>query len=249
MANKKVVWISRPRARAAGLAQALSDKGFSPLLAPAIRIDESTNESIRNYCAALNDYDLHIIVSAAAADALRRVLPPISSPVQALTLGNETAAALPTHYECINTANEILDSKALLTLPQLAAPSEKYKRIAIIGGASNNTPQPAPHLASTLKERGFDAQAIACYRRTFLPIDNALSAQGQDGNIHAAVAYSSETLAAMCAMLAPPHDWFFHCPLFVIHKNIEAAAKKLGFQTTHTAAPAQMANHIKSYFQ
>lgn len=256
MAMPKTVWISRPQNRCAALAQSLANFGLEPLVRPAICIepfaDLATNAALARYVRDINTYHWHIVVSAAAADCLKKINIAHAVALPTLTLGEETAAALPAVYACKNAdaTATLADSRRLLEYPALAAPTAPGRpaRIALLGGISETMPAPAPHLASELTHRGFCVDAIPCYRRTAMPVDDELSARGQSGGISAAVAYSRETLDAMLGMLTPPASWFYATPLFVIHANIQQHATARGFTHTTVAAPAALPAALHHHF-
>lgn len=199
-------------------------------------------------------------------------LPPAALP--ALAIGAATAAALPPCYalqsaayktettagkeppdDCSDNSSdsdnspdnpgEIGDSERLLSLPLLAS---RLGSIALIGGASVQTPSPAPALAAALVARGNTVTPVICYRRAPAAPNAALSAKGRAGQIHAAVAYSTETLDGMLAMTAPHNGWLKALPLYVIHRNIAAAAAARGFHniTTTPAIAAAITAHLRA---
>lgn len=226
------VWISRPRARATALADALAAANLTPLHCPAMHITAPpSEESLNGYLAEAARFDLSIFVSQEAAQRVAARLPAEDAPpaLPALAVGSATAATLAPRYRLLQPPPATGDSSQLL---QAVPPP--CKKIAVLGGTDENNTPPAPPLCAALKARGCAVAEVVCYQRQAAAPDAELAARGQSGGIDAAVAYSGDSLRYMLHMTAPDNGWLCRLPLFVIHSNIADAARALGFSQVFT---------------
>lgn len=229
------VWISRPSQRAGGLARALAAYGVKPLLRPALVLQAppTNDDSLHRYLQAAATFSVAVFVSAAAAERVAAE-PPNAAPkggLPALAVGAATADALPPCYRLLAPPPPIGDSTALLQSPPLARLMQTAAavKIAVLGGNGGDGGSPSPPLCAALAARGAKVTPVVCYQRTAAAADGELAAAGANGNIAATVAYSSDTLRFMLAMVAPNNDWLRQTPLFVIHDHIADAARQAGF--------------------
>lgn len=272
--SQRVVWISRPAARAAGLANELRNLGLAPLVCPALQISELTDlTALSIYYRDIRHFAASIFVSSEAAHRISAGLSlptgGLSSPTEdlpppagdfpasgasfptlpdgclpALTLGASTAAALPAAYRLLTPPSAAVADSRAL----LRLPFlQSPGAVAVLGGADERGKMPSPLLCRVLARRGAAVSPVPCYVRRPAPKNAELSALGRGGEITAAVAYSADTLRFMLRMLAPENNWLLHCPLFVIHQNIARTAARLGFRRIIIADTADMAQRIADY--
>lgn len=245
------VWVSRPRRRTLPLARALRRHNLTPIVKPAIRIVAAKQrDSLNQFVARLRFFDLAIFVSEEAAHRCRDITPP-NSPLPSLSVGAATFAAVKKNpaFAAIETSAD--DSDSLLRLSHLQNIAEK--KIAVVGGISGEDADSlSPKLCRGLQKRGAKISRVAAYRRIPAPPDAEISRLVSEKTLRAAIAYSGDTAANMRAMLAPlQRDSFLRIPLFVIHRNIAAAAQKAGFRDVHIAPPdaEKMASQIAAHLQ
>ena len=226
------VWIARPAHRAGPLVAALKQHGVRPLVRPALVVRDIPNPS-----PPPDDCDFAIIVSAEAATRL-----PASfiGRASVMAVGTATAKALetvgtnePAHAGAGNfhlAAEPAGDSNSLLRLSLLQKKNIVGKRVAIIGGASADTPSPSPPLCAELSRRGAEVYSAVLYRREPSPPDDgALSRLAASGVLRATTAFSGETIRAMLTMTLPQNNWLQRLPLFVHHPAVAETATDLGF--------------------
>ena len=255
------VWISRPRRRAKLLAEELKKLGLRPVIKPALRLlAAKDSKPLKQFAARPQNFDIAIFVSEEAAYRIQNIqkTPPAkNTPLPAFAVGPatlKTVAAIPSFAAQNAPAG---DGEALLRLPQLQTKNIKDKKIAVVGGISGEDSNSlSPFLCGELRARGAAVFLIAAYRR--LPPSAAETAGmakigelAANRTLRAAVAYSGGTAAAMLQMTAPNNAWLKRLPLFVIHPQIAAATKKMGYQNA-ILAPAEaatMALHIADYLR
>ena len=246
----KTVWVSRPPARAACLIAALEKHHLRGWHYPAFIIaDLEKNDALIKFAEAVENYHAIIFITAEAVLRCHHYLPPQkSSAAQFFPIGGGTRRQMELcGYAVANLADydnlprdATGDSATLLTLPALQSAAIADKKIAVIGGSDPHN-GPSPPLCAALRARGADVSAIAVYHRRAsppLPTNHDLLLLADSGALCAAVAYSSDTAQQMLAITAPDNDWLRHLPLFVIHPNIAAAAKKMGYLHPQLAPPA-----------
>ncbi|MGI9306415.1 MAG: uroporphyrinogen-III synthase, partial [Gammaproteobacteria bacterium] len=204
MKKHAVVWVGRPRRRAAALARELRNLELTPLVKPAMRIAAAKDSAARKlFFARPQHFDLAVFVSEEAADRCRPHLPAAAS-LPALAVGPATFAAIAGIPALAAQPAPAGDSEALLRLPQLQAAKVRGKKIAVVGGVSGGDADSlSPHLCRILQKRGADISAVAVYRRLPPKPDAETARLVSAGIVRAAVAYSGGTAAAMLAMLAP----------------------------------------------
>ncbi len=251
----KSIWISRPSARAQLLAAHCRESGLKPLCYPAITITPvaTTDACVQRYFKQIKQYKLSLFISADAAHYISNYIDDQlawsgdnNQLLYAVAIGKHTATALHSAYTLVATPpDSISDSLHLLTTLSLTPPAI----VAVIGGNNQSNDMPSPPLCEALHKQGIGVEPIVCYQRSIAPPNNELSQLGNSGGVNAAVAYSTETLTAMLAMIHPYTDWLLNTPLFVIHSNIEKAAKQLGFKKIMVVSDSsQMAIAIRDYF-
>lgn len=238
---KPTVWISRPPHRALHLQHALAANGVHALLLPAMHIEDLADESsLSAYLAEAENFAVSIFVSREAAERVAARLP-AGAALPALAIGEATAAALPPRYRLLAAAEEIGDSCTLLQSPVL---QHCRGRVAVLGGTDAANTPPSPPLLGALRARGDTVLPVICYRRIAAAADAQLMQRGNSGEVHGAVAYSSDSLRHMLQMTAPHNAWLKRLPLFVIHANIAASAREFGFDEVLCAPSSELAQVI-----
>ena len=232
------VWLTRPLHRAQNLAAELTQRGYQPLLRPAIVIRDlppqpPTTPNLPHLP--------HLAVFVSAEAATRHPASP--SPVPTLAVGQSTADALPAGHPL--AAPPARDSQTLLALPILQ--NIAGKTILVFGGISAQTPSPSPALCAELNRRGAKVLPIPKYRRDPAPPDDGEIARlAAAKTLRAAVAFSAETLHAMLTVADPRDEWLRNLPLFVHHPAVAESAARMNFLEITTAEnlPAAIAKKI-----
>ncbi len=158
------VLITRPRAQAEALADAIRREGGEPVVWPLIEIQPVKDPArLDAVLATLERFDLAIFISPNAVhQALARLAPLGRSWPSALAvaaIGNGTAQALAAHgVTAAIVPRARFDSEGLLAEPALQ--SVAGRRIVILRGESGRE-----QLADTLRTRGAELTYAECYRR------------------------------------------------------------------------------------
>jgi uroporphyrinogen-III synthase len=229
LAGKTVV-VTRPRAQAVPLAEAIAMAGGQPLLFPLLEISPAADPAeLQQAAARLADYSLAIFISPNAVDYALPVLlaaGPWPATLRPAAVGPGTVKALAAHGigNCL-LPPERFDSEALLELPELAAARVAGRRIAILRGDGGRE-----LLADTLRQRGAVVDCITCYQRSGPAADGAaLLAAWREGRLNALTVSSSEALRYLLDMLnAEGRACLQQTPVFVPHARIAANARALG---------------------
>ena len=187
----------------------------------------SNDDSLSRYLQTAATFAVSVFVSAAAAEGVAAT-PPIATALPALAMGVATAAALPPCYRLLSPPPPVGDSAAMLRLPPLTILPTTAK-VAVLGGSDAEGGIPSPLLCHTLTARNLKVTPVVCYQRLPAAADASLADDIANGGIAAAVAYSGDTLRFMLAMVAPNNNGLRRLPLFVVHDNIAAAARREGF--------------------
>ena len=239
LAGKTIV-VTRPRAQAGPLAEAIAALGGEPLIFPLLEIASATDpQPLATAVARLADYSLAVFISPNAVDySLPAILArgPWPAGLQPAAVGQGTVKALAAHgiAGCV-APRERFDSEALLELPELAAGRVVGKRVAIFRGDGGRE-----LLAETLRARGAEVDCITCYRRSG-PADGVapLLAAWRAGKLDALTVSSSEGLRYLVDLLdAEGHAWLQKTPVFVPHARIAENARALGLSNIILTAAA-----------
>ena len=239
LAGKTIV-VTRPRAQAGPLAEAIAALGGEPLIFPLLEIASATDpQPLATAVARLADYSLAVFISPNAVDySLPAILArgPWPAGLQPAAVGQGTVKALAAHgiAGCV-APRERFDSEALLELPELAAGRVVGKRVAIFRGDGGRE-----LLAETLRARGAEVDCITCYRRSG-PADGVapLLAAWRAGKLDALTVSSSEGLRYLVDLLdAEGHAWLQKTPVFVPHARIAENAQALGLSNIILTAAA-----------
>lgn len=184
----KVV-ITRPRAQADGLAQAVAALGRTPVLLPLLEIAPLADQSaLRAALAELDSYALVAFVSPNAIDAAFAHVQAWPRQVALAVLGEGSRAALARHG--LDETNATIlgpqdatrsDSENLLQSLDLAA--LRGKRVLIVRGESGRE-----LMAEGFRAAGAEVSVVPAYRRS-VPV------------------LTPELASHLVALLAEPNDW------------------------------------------
>lgn len=229
LAGRTIV-VTRPRAQAAPLAEAIAAAGATPLIFPLLEIAPASDpQPLLDAVGRLADYKLAVFISPNAVDyALPAILGRAAWPAALLpaAVGQGTVRALLAHgvSGCIAPTRRF-DSEALLELPELAAERVAGRRVAIFRGDGGRE-----LLADTLRQRGATVDCIACYRRSGPSAGLApVLAAWREGRLDALTVSSSEGLRYLVDLLDDEGQAFLRrTPLFVPHGRIAENARALG---------------------
>ncbi len=229
LAGKTIV-VTRPRAQAGPLAEAIAALGGQPLIFPLLEIAPVTDrQPLAAAVARLAAYSLAVFISPNAVDhALPAILAHGAWPAGLLpaAVGQGTVKALAAHgiSGCV-APTERFDSEALLALTELAAERVAGRRVAIFRGDGGRE-----LLADTLRARGAEVDCITCYRRSG-PADGVglLLDAWRAGRLDALTVSSSEGLRYLVDLLdAEGRACLQKTPVFVPHARIADNARALG---------------------
>jgi uroporphyrinogen-III synthase len=231
LAGKTIV-VTRPRAQAAPLAEAIAAAGGQALLFPLLEILPAPDATeLQQAASRLGDYALAVFISPNAVEhAVPAILAAGSWPaaLQPAAVGPGTVKALAERgvAGCL-VPRERFDSEALLELPELAAAQLKGKRVAIFRGDGGRE-----LLADTLRQRGALVDCITCYRRTGPAAgDGELLAAWRANRLDGLTVSSSEGLRHLFDLLDDEGRRFLqNTPLFVPHARIAENARALGLR-------------------
>ena len=237
LAGKTIV-VTRPRAQAAPLAEAIAAAGGTPLIFPLLEISPASDpQPLSAVVERLADYRIAIFISPNAVDyAVPAILERGLWPTTLLpaAVGPGTVKALAAHgvMGCL-APSERFDSEALLALPPLVAVNGK--KVLIFRGDGGRE-----LLADTLRERGAQVDCITCYQRSGPASDLApLLAAWRAGRLDALTVSSSEALRHLLAALdAEGRAFLQNTPVFVPHQRIAENARALGLHAIVLTGPA-----------
>jgi len=186
---ERAVVITRPRAQAQALAQAVRARGRRAVVLPLLEIAPLDDTGpLRAALAALPSYALVAFVSPNAVDAAFAHLDGWLAGVPVAVVGEGSRAALARHG--VTNANATIhcppdaansDSEHLLASLDLAGLAGR--RVLIVRGESGRE-----LMADTLRAAGAQVDTVAAYRRSVPQLSNGLAAE-------------------LDALLAQPNDW------------------------------------------
>ncbi|MGH8855713.1 MAG: uroporphyrinogen-III synthase [Telluria sp.] len=188
MAERAVV-ITRPRAQADALAQAVAGLGRRPVVLPLLEIAPLADTSaLRAALAELPAYAMVAFVSPNAVDAAFAHLPGWPAGVPIGIVGEGSRAALARHGVSADNTRiycppdpACSDSEHLLASLDLA--QFVGRRVLIVRGESGRE-----LMADTLRAAGAQVETVAAYRRSVPALDEELARQ-------------------LSSLLAQPNDW------------------------------------------
>lgn len=239
LAGKTIV-VTRPRAQAAPLAEAIAGLGGQALIFPLLEISPAADpQPLREAVAHIGDYAVAVFISPNAVDySLPAILAQGPWPAGLLpaAVGQGTVKVLAEQgiKGCI-APTERFDSESLLALPELAAERVAGKRVAIFRGDGGRE-----LLADTLRERGATVDCITSYRRSgpsegVTPLLAAWRRRGLD----ALTVSSSEGLRYLVDLLdVEGRDFLAATPIFVPHARIAENAQAMGLSKIVLTGPA-----------
>ena len=238
LAGRRIV-VTRPRAQAARLASLIAERGASPLLFPLLEIAPGEDPApLQAAIAHLDEYSLAIFISPNAVDySLPHILARRAWPgaLSAAAIGPSTVERLHA-YGVRQTLLPVdrFDSEALLELPELQAEQVAGRRIVLWRGNGGRE-----LLAATLRARGAELDAVACYRRSAPPDVAAWHALHAGGTIDAWTISSSEGLRNLYELLDDAQrERLRGTPVFVPHARIAEVARQLGLREVVLGAAA-----------
>ncbi len=229
LAGRTIV-VTRPRAQAAPLAEAIAAVGGTALIFPLLEILPVADPQVLEAgVARLPGAALAIFISPNAVDhALPVILAhgPWPAGLVPAAVGQGTVKALAARgvTGCI-APRERFDSEALLAQPELAGERVSGRRIVIFRGDGGRE-----LLADTLRARGAAVEYITCYHRAG-PASGVrtLLEEWRAGHLDALTVSSSEGLRYLVDLLDDEGRSFLaRTPVFVPHARIAENARALG---------------------
>lgn len=245
------ILVTRPREQAGTLAARIEAEGGTPLLYPAMEIDDVADPApVLRVLERLEEFEIAIFVSPTAVSkglALARKRGSWPASVRTAGVGKGTREELSRHGIAGAFSPESgADSEALLALPELAEVAGK--RILIFRGEGGRE-----LLGDTLKARGAFVERVACYRRSPPRQDTApILSAWVHGTIHAVTTSSSAGLSFLHAALGTEGAHYLEeTPLFVSHPRIAEQARRLRAAKIVVAGPGdgEMVNALVAYFE
>lgn len=236
--GKRIV-VTRPAAQAGSLAQMIAREGGEPLRFALLEIGPADDpEPLRRAIVRLGKYAMAIFISPnAVAFSLPLILAagPWPATLQAAAIGQSSATKLATEgVTNVISPSGRFDSESLLERPEFQADRISGRRVLILRGNGGRE-----LLADTLRQRGAQVDAVACYHRSS-PADAApFVSLLRNRQVDALTISSSEGLRNLLALLDT--DAFEHLrrlPLFVPHQRIVEVATELGLHQVVLTAPA-----------
>lgn len=236
--SRYTVLVTRPLEQSQGLCQAIADLGGEAVVFPALAIEACADAAAAARLMRIDDYDWAIFISANAVRyaqiaADNGIIPPIST-VRIAAIGAATAAAL---NEAGITPQlvpgEPGDSEALAAMDELQQVSGR--RCLIVRGAGGRE-----WLADTLRERGALVEYAEVYRRVKPNADaGPLLQRWRQGQIHAVLVSSGETLSNLAAMIGfEGLALLCKTPLVTVSERVREQALAMGVRRACSAAGA-----------
>ncbi len=225
--------VTRPRAQAQDLAEAIARAGGDPVLFPLMEIEPTDKlAALMEAVARLDEFDYAVFVSP---NAVEQVFAAISARrswpqgVCAVAMGETSATVLRHHaVRDVRVPTEGTDSEALLASPEFQAPAVTGKAVMIFRGDGGRE-----LLGETLAARGARVDYVECYRRR-KPAQGAapLLALWREQALDAITLTSSEGLRNLLEVVgAESAAQLKLTPLFAGHRRIADEARRLGFVT------------------
>jgi len=189
------VLVTRPRAQAAELIEAIESKGGTAFCFPAIEIVPRNPDAITRDLAELPDADIALFVSRNAVDYGLAY----SAGAMKGAVGPATAAAIEQAGQSVEIKPALgFDSESLLQEPELQDVDGKHIRI-IRGGDGREL------LAASLRDRGAIVHYLPVYERRCPEIAPEKLAEiesaWRDGEIHVVTVMSVESLKNLALLL------------------------------------------------
>jgi len=236
---QRTIVVTRPRAQADSLAQAIAAAGGIPLIYPLLEIAPADPAALQAVASRLADYAIVFCVSPnAVAHALPTLLaagpwPGATRPAGVGT-GTEKAWARFGLHDVI-APRERFDSEALLELPEFQTEAVAGKKVLILRGDGGRE-----LLRQTLEARGATVEVVTCYHRLPPPQGPEVLHQAWSaGRLDAIIISSSEALGHLWQQLdEQDRRHLAATPLFVPHARIAEAARDKGLERVILTPPA-----------
>lgn len=233
--------MTRPRERAAAVADLIKAAGGRPILFPALEIaDGGDRRALHALIDRLEQFHYAIFISPTAVNRalnLIRARRPLPAGMSIAAVGKGSAREL---QRCgvagVLVPQGRFDSEGLLALDAFA--DVRGKSVVIFRGEGGRE-----LLGETLAARGANVEYAECYRRVRPNGDSQplLKAWGR-GEIHAIMATSGEALRNLFEMVGTlGRHWLRKTPLFVPHQRIAALAHELGIAHVVVSEPGDEA--------
>jgi uroporphyrinogen-III synthase len=236
----RCVLVTRPRAQALPLCEAIVAAGGEALLFPLIDIEALDDpDALQGVAGLIERAALAVFVSANAVRHAFDLLPCLRrwpAGLRAATVGEQSAQALRERgVPEVVVPQARFDSEALLALPELSADALGGRIVLIFRGDGGRE-----LLGDTLRERGAQVRHVTCYRRTPPRGDAAqLCDAVRAGRLHALTITSSEAVRNLAALDGIEClDALRRLPLFAPHARIAGQARACGFTQVVETAPA-----------
>jgi len=253
LAGRGIV-VTRPREQAQALASLIEAAGGTPLVFPAIEIqDLPVSRALLAVIGRLEQFDLAVFISPSAVHKAmnliraRRGDTPWPPALRIATIGRGSRRELERQgFAGVIAPAAHADSEALLALPELN--DVTGRRVVIFRGEGGRE-----LLGDALKARGAQVEYAECYRRVRPRADSApLLAAWARGAVHAVTVSSAEGLANLHDMLGKlGQQWLRRTPVFVPHRRVAEEAARLGVREAPLAGPgdAEMLESLVAYFR
>ena len=237
------VLVTRPKEQGERLADHLSSKGFSPILAPMIELTELGEDHLDtqlNSLRRLQDMDAAIAISANAFNFATRILDSehivVPKHLDWFAIGEATAERM--HLYGLNPIlpDSRFDTEGLLALPNFSdINNKKFLLLTGVGGRKK--------LEDVLRERGASVEKLELYRRTAICHDCLHVCELPD----AMIAMSGETLESLRNyLISTDRNHWFEQPLFVSSARIAELALSFGFKEIRLSATASEKSLIEA---
>lgn len=223
------VLVTRPVHQADHLCRLIEAQGGTAIRFPCLAILPPRNpEAADAVIQQLAGFSIAIFVSANAVHhalaLMHRQGGTLPEDLQRIAVGAATARALARCGAPAQRTPERYDSDGLLALPELQAVAGRA--IVIFRGEGGRD-----RLGEALQARGARVTYAEVYRRDKpdLPADDLRRRLAQ-GEIHAAIVTSNESLRNLCEIVGKlGWPWLCHIPLIVVSERARSLARELGF--------------------
>jgi uroporphyrinogen-III synthase len=231
--------VTRPAHQAAHLCELISAAGGTPVLLPAVAVEDPADLApALSVAQGIDTFDIAIFVSANAVEkgmALIHRHDGLPAQLRLAAVGQRTAEVLLHHCGRIDIqAPPPYNSEALLATEELQAITGK--RIVIFRGVGGRE-----LLAETLRQRGAQVSYAEVYRRV-KPDVTLADILPHTEKIDLVMVTSQDGLQNLVEMadMARLHEWLLNIQLVAISPRVAQLAAKLGFK--HRALTADQAS-------
>lgn len=225
------VLVTRPKQRATGLCQLITQAGGTALHFAAIEINPPADSHSREYARAhIAEFDLAIFISPTAVETTLEFLGTIPANIRLSAIGSRTANALETMGLNIDIVPDGHDSESLLEHPQLQAEQLTGTKIVIFRGEGGRQ-----LLGDSLRSRGAEVYYADMYLRSAPTSAAELDRYLEQADI---ITISSNQGLQNLYDLAPDKDRLVRHALVVPGERGVMLAKALGFSNIFVAENA-----------